>query len=72
MRYSIIQNSSALVPSNMVHKSENCSIIFRDLADKLHSLNKITAETSANFKNQFDDLLKIVRHEHREAFLKFD
>ena len=72
MRYSIIQNSSALVPSNMVHKSENCSIIFRDLADKLYSLNKITAETSANSKNQFDDLLKIVRHEHREAFLKFD
>ena len=56
----------------MVHKSENCSIIFRDLAGKLYSLNKITAETSDNSKNQFDDLLKIVKHEHREAFLKFD
>ena len=56
----------------MVHKSENCSIRFRELADKLYSLNKITAETSDNSKNQFDDPLKIVKHEHREAFLKFD
>ena len=56
----------------MVHKSENCSIRFRELADKLYSLNKITAETSDNSKNQFDDLFKIVKHEHREAFLKFD
>ena len=72
LRYNIIRNSSALVPSNMVHKSENCSIRLRELADKLYSLNKITAETSDNSKNQFDDPLKIVKHEHREAFLKFD
>ena len=37
-----------------------------------YSLNKIIAETSDNSKNQFDNLLKIVKHEHREAFLKFD
>ena len=72
LRYNIIRNSLALVPSNMVRKSENCSIRFRELADKLYSLNKITAETSDNSKNQFDDPLKIVKHEHREAFLKFD
>ena len=56
----------------MVQKSENCSIRFRELADKLYSLNKIIVETSDNSKNQFDDLLKIVKHEHKEAFLKFD
>ena len=42
LRYNI-QNYSALVPSNMVHKGENCTIKFRELADKLYSLNKITA-----------------------------
>ena len=71
LRYNIIQNSSASVPSNMVYKSENCSIRLRGLAE-LYSFNKITAETSDNSKNQFDDLLKIVKHGHREAFLKFD
>ena len=72
LRYNIIRNSLALVPYNMVHKSENCSIRFRELADKLYPLNKITAETSDDSKNQFGDLFKIVKHEHREAFLKFD
>ena len=56
----------------MVHKSDNCSIRFRELADKLYGLNKITAETSDNSKTQFDDLLKIANYEHREAFVKFD
>ena len=71
LRYNIIRNSSASVPSNMVYKSENCSMRLRGLAE-LYSFNKITAETSDNSKNQFDDLLKIVKHGHREAFLKFD
>ena len=49
----------------MVHKSDNCTIRFRELEDKLYALNKITAETSDNFKIQFDDLLKIAKYEHR-------
>ena len=56
----------------MIHKSDNYSIRFRELADKLYALNKITTETSDNFKVQFDDLLKIAKYEHREVFLKFD
>ena len=56
----------------MVHKSDSCSVRFRELADKLYALNKITAETSDNSKIEFDDLLKIAKSEHREAFLKFD
>ena len=71
-QYNIIRNSSALVPGNMVHKSENCSIRLRELADKMYSLSKITAEASGNSNNQFDDLLKIVKHEHRETFFKLD
>ena len=55
-RYNIIRNSSALVPNNMVQKSENCSITFWELVDKLNSLNKITAETSDNSNNQFDTI----------------
>ena len=72
LRHTIIRNSLALLPNNMVHKSDNCSIRFRELADKLYGLNKITAETSDNSKTQFDDLLKIAKYEHREAFVKFD
>ena len=60
-RHTIILNSSALVPSNMVHKSDNCSVRFRKLADKLYALYKITTETSDNSKIQCDDLLKIAK-----------
>ena len=48
LRHTVILNSSTLVPSNMAHKSDNCSIRFRELADKLYALNNITAETSSN------------------------
>ena len=56
----------------MVYKRDNYSIRFREVADKLYAFNKITAETSDNSKIQFDDLLKIAKYKHREAFLKFD
>ena len=59
-RYNIIENFSAFVSSNMGHKSENCSIRFRKLADKLYSLNKVPAEISDNSKNQIDNILKIL------------
>ena len=72
LRHTVIRNFLALVPSNMVHKSDSCSVRFRELADKLYALNKITAETSDNSKVEFDDLLKIAKYEHRESFLKFD
>lgn len=63
LQRTIIQNSLALVPSNMVHESGNCSIRLREIADKLYALNKITAQASDNSKIQIGDLLKI-------AFLK--
>ena len=63
----IILNSSALVPSNMAYKSDNWSIRFRELADKLYALNNITAETSGSCKIQYDGLLKITKYEHRQS-----
>ena len=38
----------------------------------MYALNKITAEASDIPKIQIDDLLKITKYEHREAFRKFD
>ena len=70
--HTIIRNFLALVPINVVHKIDNCSIRFGELADFLYTLNKTTTETSDNSKIQFDDLLEIAKYEHREAFLKFD
>ena len=64
LQHTIIWNFFALVPSNMVHKSGNCSIRFRELVNKLYALNKITAETSDNFKIQFDDLLKCKKNKN--------
>lgn len=56
----------------MVNNNENCSIRFRELANRLYALGKVNSETADKSKIQFDDLLKIAKHEYRETFLKFD
>ena len=68
----ILRNSSALCPRNMVRLSEESSFHFRTLVDKLYSLRKITVSTADNAKGQYDELLKAVKFEHKERFLKFN
>ena len=58
LNYSLIRNSSSLVPETTVHQSEESSLRFRSLADKLCSLDKITAQVVNNAKNQFDKLIQ--------------
>ena len=44
---------------------------FTKLADRLFALNKISANTADKSKNQYADLLNMVRFEHKEKFLDF-
>ena len=69
-KYSLIRNSSSLVPKTIVRQSEESCVKFRILADKLYSLDKITAQVAGNAKNQFDIFIQAASFEHKESFLK--
>ena len=56
----------------MVRLSEESSFRFRTLVDKLYNLRKITVSTADNAKGQYDELLRAVKFEHKERFLKFN
>ena len=56
--YSIVRNSSALSSKQMFLQSDEASVCFRSLADKLYSLQKIKAEIEDKAKSQFDVFLK--------------
>ena len=72
LKYFLIRNSSSLVPKASVHKSEESCLRCRSLADKLYSLDKITAHVADNAKNQFDKFIQAASFEHKESFLKFN
>ena len=42
------------------------------LADKLYSLDKITAQVANSAKNQSDKFIQAASFEHKELFLKFN
>ena len=56
--YSIVRNSSALSSKQMFLQSDEASVCFRSLADKLYSLQKIKAEIEDKAKSQFEVFLK--------------
>ena len=56
--YSILRNSSALSSKQMFLQSDEASVCFRSLADKLYSLQKIKAEIEDKAKSQFEVFLK--------------
>ena len=55
----------------MVRSSEECSLRFRSLVDKLYVLKKIRAPCADNAKGQFDKFLTAVKYEHKEIFTDF-
>ena len=55
----------------MVREPQKSSIRFRGVADKLYTLKAITSNVADNAKNQYSDLLKIVKYEQNDAFVKF-
>ena len=72
LKYCVLRNASVLCPRNMVRLSVESSFRFRTLVDKLYNLRKITVSTADNAKGQYDELLKAVKFEHKERFLKFN
>ena len=53
-----MRNSSALSSKQMFLQSDEASVCFRSLADKLYSLQKIKAEIEDKAKSQFEVFLK--------------
>ena len=72
MKYSLIRKSSSLLTKTTVRQSEESCLRFRSLADKLHSLDKITGQVVDIAKNQFDGFIRAASFEHEESFLKFN
>ena len=56
----------------MIGQPEQSSICFRALADKLFSLKKITSDVAEQAKNQYDELLNLVKNEKNDEFCNFD
>ena len=72
LKYCIIRNSSALSPKQMVLQSDEASVPFRSLTDKLYALQKIKAEIADKAKNQFEVFLKDSILQNEEEFKSFD
>ena len=72
LRFVVVRAAAALAPKDMVRHSEESAVRFQALSDKLYALKNITAETADKAKHQFDELLKSVKFEHKEMFLKFN
>ena len=66
LRFSIIRNASSLAPINMIRQPEQCTIRFRALVDKLYSLKRITSNNADSAKNQYGNLLDLIKYEHKE------
>ena len=72
LNFCLVRNASCLAPINMIGQPEQSSIRFRALADKLFTLKKITSDVAEQAKNQYDELLNLVKYEKNDEFCNFD
>ena len=72
LNFCLVRNASYLAQINMIRQLEQSSIRFRALADKLFSLKKISSDVADQAKNQYDELLNLVKYEKSDEFHKFD
>ena len=72
MKHSIVKSSSAVSPKQIVLQSDEASVRFRSLADKLYAQQKVKAEIVGKAKNQFEVFLKDSKLQHEEEFKSFD
>ena len=56
----------------MIRQPEQSSIHLRALTDKLFSLRKISSDVADQAKNQYDELLNLVKYEKNSEFCNFD
>ena len=55
----------------MIRQPEQSSIHLRALTDKLFSLKKISSDVADQAKNQYDELLNLVKYEKNSEFCNF-
>ena len=56
----------------MIRQPEQSSICFRALADKFFSLKKISSDVADKAKNQYDEVLNLVKYEKNNEFCNFN
>ena len=72
LNFCLVRNVLCLALINMIRKPEQSSICFRALTDKLSSLKKISSDVADQAKNQYDELLNLVKYEKNNEFCNFD
>ena len=72
LKYSIVRNASAISPVIMVCKKEECVLKFQGLVDVLFRKKRLSAKSTDNCKQQYDELFEDVQFKHKENFLKFN
>ena len=72
LKYSIVRNTSAISPINMVSKKEECVLQFQGFFDVLFRKKRFSAKSADNCKQQYDEFLEDVQFKHKENFLKFN
>ena len=72
MNFCLVRNASCLAPINMIRQPEQSSICFRALADKFFSLKKISSDVADKAKNQYDEVLNLVKYEKNNEFCNFN
>ena len=72
LNFCLVRNASCLAPMNMIRQPKQTSIRFRALAYKLFSLKKISSDVADQAKNQYDELLNLLKYEKNNEFRNFD
>ena len=72
VKYSVIQNASAISPVNVVRKKEECFLKFQSLVDVLVSKKRLTAKSANSCKQQHNEFLEDAQFKHKENVLKFN
>ena len=72
VKYSVIQNASAISPVNVVRKKEECFLKFQSLVDVLFSKKRLSAKLANSCKQQHNEFLEDAQFKHKENVLKFN
>ena len=72
LKYSILDNASAISPVNMISKKEDCVLKFQGLVDLLFRKKWLSAKSPDKCKQQCDKFLEDAQFKHEENLLKFN
>ena len=72
LKYSIVRNSSAISPVNIISKKEEFVFKFQGLVDVLFRKKRLSTKSADNCKQQYNEFLEDVQFKHKENFLRFN